>query len=90
LSVNEQGIDGEDDGEGVRQAWNLGRRAFGLDGVASLAPLGGLFLVGGLWIGWTLRRSPSDTRAVAGANLALPPPVTGAPRSAPPANSFRP
>ena len=90
LSVNEQGIDGEDDGEGVRQAWNLGRRAFGLDGLASLAPLGGLFLVGGLWIGWTLRRSPSDTRAVAGAHLALPPPVTGAPRSAPAANSFRP
>ena len=90
LSVNEQGIDGEDDGEGVRQAWNLGRRAFGLDGLASLAPLGGLFLVGGLWIGWALRRSPSDTRAVAGAHLALPPPVTGAPRSAPAANSFRP
>ena len=56
LSVNEQGIEGEDDmREGVRQAWNLGQRVFGLDGLASLAPLGGFFLVGGLWIGRPLR-----------------------------------
>jgi hypothetical protein len=87
LSVNEQGIDGDDDRG--RQAWNLGRRLFGLDGLTSLAPLGGLFLTGGLWIGWTLRRLPSDTRADDGAHPALQPAVPRAPHRVPPADGFR-
>jgi hypothetical protein len=47
LAQNTQGIDDLEpvDG-GPPQAWNLGQRLFGLDGLASLLPLAGLWLAG--------------------------------------------
>ena len=64
LSVNDQGIVGEDDAPSdMRRAWNLGQRLVELGGLASLAPLAGFLLAGGFWIGAALRRAapaPSD------------------------------
>ena len=54
LAVSTQGIDMMGaPAKGERQAWNLGHK-MGLDGSASLVPLG-LFWAGtGAWLGWTL------------------------------------
>ena len=62
VSVNEQGVDDEDETPGSSHgAWNLGQRLFDLHGLPSLAPLGALLLAGGLWLGATLRRPAPES-----------------------------
>ncbi|HTE54983.1 MAG TPA: hypothetical protein VK698_29220 [Kofleriaceae bacterium] len=65
LAINQQGIDMAAWAlDGPPRAWNLGQ-LLGLDGLASLAPLGAAAALAGLWLarGWRLRsREISATR----------------------------
>jgi hypothetical protein len=66
LSVSKQSIDMRGfSPDAPPQAWNLGMRV-GLDGIASLVPLGGWMLACAAWLGWALglfrRRSRGGSR----------------------------
>jgi hypothetical protein len=61
LAQNTQSIDSVRPVEGgPRQAWNLGQKLFGLDGLPSLVPLLVALLGCGAWLAAAIRRSPGS------------------------------